>query len=212
MVEVTVVDYGVGNLFSVQSALEHCGATVTVTSDNAKILAAPRVVLPGVGAFGNAMQELHRRDLVGVITEIARKGTPLLGICLGMQLLLDRSEEFEVTKGLGLIKGSVVPVPDQAASGEAQKIPHIGWTALYPSANARWDGTVLQNTKPGNAVYFVHSFMAAPTSPSDRVAEGVYGGHNIAAVIARGNVVGCQFHPEKSGAVGLAILRTFCGF
>lgn len=211
MVEVTVVDYGVGNLFSVQSALEHCGTTVTVTSDHTKILAAARVVLPGVGAFGNAMQELHRRDLVGVITEVARRGTPLLGICLGMQLLLDRSEEFGVTEGLGLIPGSVVPVPDQTVTGEAQKIPHIGWTALHPSANARWDGTVLQNTKPGDAVYFVHSFMAMPTDPSHRVAEGIYGGHNIAAVIARGNIVGCQFHPEKSGAVGLAILRTFCG-
>ena len=211
MVEVTLIDYGVGNLFIVQSAFEHCGVSVTVTSDPNKILVAPKLILPGVGAFADAMRELRRLELVGVITEVALKGTPLLGICLGMQLLFDQSEEFVLTEGLGLIQGNVVAVPDQTVTGDDQKIPHIGWTPLYPSAEVKWNGTLLENTKLGDSVYFVHSFMAMPTDPLHRLADGIYGGHNIAAVVAHKNIVGCQFHPEKSGEVGLAILRTFCG-
>lgn len=209
--DVTIIDYGVGNLFSVQRGLEHCGATVTVTSDHAKILSAPRVVLPGVGAFGNAMHELHRLGLVEVIRQLAQNKTPLLGICLGMQLLLDESEEFGITKGLGLIPGHVVPLPDHTVSGDRQKIPHIGWNALYPSDTSRdWGGTVLENTAAGDAVYFVHSFMALPTDPAHRIADCIYGDHKVAAAISNANVMGCQFHPEKSGEVGLKILRTFC--
>jgi glutamine amidotransferase len=138
--EVTVIDYGVGNLLSVQRGLEHCGAKVTLTADSEQILAAKRVVLPGVGAFGNSMQALERLDLVAVIRELARRQTPLLGICLGMQLLLEESEEFGNTAGLGLIPGRVIPVPAQKLSGEMQKIPHIGWSALQSSsASGAWD-------------------------------------------------------------------------
>lgn len=210
--DVTVIDYGVGNLFSVQRGLEHCGATVTVTSDHEKILSAPRVVLPGVGAFSNAMHELHRLGLVDVIRQLAQDQTPLFGICLGMQLLLDESEEFGITKGLGLIPGRVIPLPDHTVSGDHQKIPHIGWNALYPADISRdWSGTVLENTAAGDAVYFVHSFMAVPADPAHRIADCIYGGHKVAAVISNANVTGCQFHPEKSGEVGLKILRAFCG-
>jgi glutamine amidotransferase len=212
MPDVTVIDYGVGNLFSVRSALEHCGAAVTITSDHSTILASPRVVLPGVGAFGDAMRELQTRGLISVVQQLAEHGTALLAICLGMELLLDESEEFGVTTGLGIIPGRVVPVPAKTVSGAAQKIPHIGWSALYPSDGSQgWQGTRLENNAAGEAVYFVHSFMAVPTDPGHRVADCVYGGHRIAAVIGRGNVVGCQFHPEKSGEVGLKILRSFCG-
>ena len=130
--EVTVIDYGVGNLLSVQRGLEHCGANVTLTPDPEKILAAKRVVLPGVGAFGDAMQALERLSLVAVIRELARRQTPLLGICLGMQLLLEESEEFGITAGLGLIPGRVIPVPTKTLAGPIQKIPHIGWSALHP--------------------------------------------------------------------------------
>lgn len=208
---VTVIDYGVGNLFSVQRGLEHCGAVVTVTSDHAKILAAPKVVLPGVGAFSNAMHELHKLGLVDVIRQLAKDQIPLLGICLGMQLLLDESEEFGITKGLGLIPGRVISLPDHTVSGDRQKIPHIGWNALYPADISRdWNGTVLENTAAGDAVYFVHSFMAVPADPAHRIADCIYGGHKVAAVISNANVMGCQFHPEKSGEVGLKILRTFC--
>lgn len=206
--EVTVIDYGVGNLLSVQRGLEHCGAIVTLTSDPDQILAAKRVVLPGVGAFCNAMHALERLGLVMVIRELAQRKTPLLGICLGMQLLLEESEEFGVTAGLGLIPGRVIPVPDKTLSGATQKIPHIGWSALHPSnTSAGWHQTLLQDNCPGEAAYFVHSFMAIPTNPAHRLADCLYGGHKIAATIGRGQITGCQFHPEKSGEVGLKILR-----
>jgi glutamine amidotransferase len=208
--EVTVIDYGMGNLLSVQRGLEHCGANVTLTADPEQILDAKRVVLPGVGAFGNAMQALEQLSLVAVIRELAHRQTPLLGICLGMQLLLDESEEFGITGGLGLIPGRVIPVPAQTLSGETQKIPHIGWSALRPSTvSVDWDGTMLQDNCPGEAAYFVHSFMAVPTDPTHRIADCVHGGHLIPAAIRRDQITGCQFHPEKSGEVGLKILRRF---
>lgn len=209
--EVTVIDYGVGNLLSVQRGLEHCGAKVTLTADPERILSAKRVVLPGVGAFENAMMALGALDLVGVIREVGRRETPLLGICLGMQLMLDESDEFGITAGLGLIPGRVVAVPVQSTSGDAQKVPHIGWNALLPSSTRLdWNGTLLQDNRPGDAAYFVHSFMAVPTDPVHRIADCMYGGHGIPAVIGRDHITGCQFHPEKSGEVGLKILRRFC--
>lgn len=208
--EVTVIDYGVGNLLSVQRGLEHCGAKVILTADPEKIFTAERVVLPGVGAFGNAMQALDRLGLVVVIRDIVHRQTPLLGICLGMQLLLEASEEYGITAGIGLISGRVIPVPTLTLSGDPQKIPHIGWSALQPSsASAGWDGTLLQDNRPGEAAYFVHSFMAVPKYPAHRIANCIYGGHLIPAVIRRDHITGCQFHPEKSGEVGLKILHRF---
>ena len=208
--EVAVIDYGVGNLLSVQRGLEHCGVKVTLTANPNDILLAKRVVLPGVGAFGNAMNALEQLGLVEVIRELALRQTPLLGICLGMQLLMDESQEFGITTGLGLIPGSVIPVPTETVFGEAQKIPHIGWSALQPSARPlNWKNTLLQNNNPGESAFFVHSFMAVPRNPVHRVADCVYGGHLVSAVIARDRITGCQFHPEKSGEVGLRILRQF---
>jgi len=208
--EVIVIDYGVGNLLSVQRGLERCGAKVLISGNSERILSSTRVVLPGVGAFGNAMHELHRLDLVDVILNVARRGTPFLGICLGMQLLLDESDEFGVTAGLGLIPGRVIPVPTHTVSGERQKIPHIGWNAFWPAgSDGSWHDTILEDNTPGDAAYFVHSFMDSPTDPAHRIADCDYGGHRIAAVIGRDNITGCQFHPEKSGEVGLKILRNF---
>ena len=210
--EITVVDYGVGNLLSVQRGLEHCGAEVVLTSDPAIVIAARRVVLPGVGAFANAMQALQERNLVPAIQDLAKRRTPLLGICLGMQLLLEQSEEFGLTPGLGLIPGCVVPIPTRTISGEAQKIPHIGWSGLVPAeGRANWGATVMEESVFGEATYFVHSFMSVPKDPAHRVADCIYGGHRIAAVIAMDHITGCQFHPEKSGEVGLKILRGFVG-
>ena len=209
--EITVIDYGVGNLLSVQRGLEHCGARVTVTSDPQAILAATKVVLPGVGAFKNAMETLHRLNLVDAIQLVASRGTPFLGICLGMQLLLDSSEEFGNTPGLGLIEGKVIAIPAMTTTGEAQRIPHIGWNALsLPIGRNDWGDTLLQDNAFGDAAYFVHSYMAMPKAPQHRVADVLYGGHAVSATIARGNVTGCQFHPEKSGEVGLKIMRRFC--
>jgi len=208
--EVIVIDYGMGNLLSVRRGLEHCGAVVTVTADPDAILSAPRVILPGVGAFADGMAELRRDGLDAVVREVAARGVPLLGICLGMQMLIDESDEFGITPGLGLIPGRVVPVPSTTTDGYPQKIPHIGWNALaLPQGLESWDGTLLQEVKPGEAVYFVHSFMATPSSPDDRVADCIYGGRVVSAAIGRENVFGCQFHPEKSGEVGLKVLRRF---
>jgi glutamine amidotransferase len=208
--EVVVIDYGVGNLLSVQRGLEHCGATVELTSDPARIAAATRVVLPGVGAFANAMQALRERGLVEAIRQVAAAGIPLLGICLGMQLLLDESEEFGLSRGLGIIPGRVVEIPGQSIGHEALKIPHIGWNSLQPADGAHWQESLLADLASGAAVYFVHSFMAVPANPAFRLADCLYGGHRIPAVIRQGRTTGCQFHPEKSGEAGLTILRRFC--
>lgn len=208
--EVAVVDYGMGNLLSVRRGLEHSGATVAVTADPAEILAAPRVVLPGVGAFGGGMAGLSAAGLDTVVEEVANRGTPLLGICLGMQMLFDESEEHGYTAGLGLIPGRVIAVPSTTTGGEPQKIPHIGWNALLPTdGRESWEGQILQDIVPGDAVYFVHTFMASPSHPAHRVAECLYGGVPVSAAVARDNVYGCQFHPEKSGEVGLKVLRRF---
>ena len=209
---VAVIDYGIGNLLSVRRALEHCGAEVLVTADAAALLDSPRVILPGVGAFANGMSELQRAGLDSVARQIAARGTPLLGICLGMQMLFEESEEFGATRGLGLIPGRVVAVPSVDTSGRAQKIPHIGWNGLMSRHGQSWAGTPLADITPGAAVYFVHSFMAEPANRASRIADTLYGGVPISAVVGQANVFGCQFHPEKSGAVGLTVLRTFLGF
>ena len=208
--EVVVIDYGVGNLLSVQRALEHSGAKVTLTANPNDILSAKRVVLPGVGSFVTAMEVLERLSLVAVIQELAHRQIPLLGICLGMQLLLDESEEFGLTAGLGLIPGRVISVPSETILGESQKIPHIGWSALQISGSpCSWENTLLHDSRTGESTYFVHSFMAVPSNPAHRIADCLYGGHKIAATIGRDKITGCQFHPEKSGDVGLKILRRF---
>ena len=207
--KVVIVDYGVGNLLSVQRAVEECGAEVITSSEPDVIARAERVILPGVGAFANGMQALESLGLVEVVKAIAARGIPLLGICLGMQLLLDESEEHGVTKGLGIIPGSVVPVPKVSRDGAPLKIPHIGWNSLVVAEGALWNGTILQNSTPGDAVYFVHSFMAEPEDPSMRIADCLYGGKRISAVIGVKNVIGCQFHPEKSQSIGLRILANF---
>jgi glutamine amidotransferase len=208
--DVAVVDYDLGNLLSVRRGLEHCGASVTVSEDPAVILAARRVVLPGVGAFADGMAELRRRGLDDVVREVAARGVPLMGICLGMQMLLDESEEFGLSAGLGLIAGRVIAVPDRDAQGIPHKIPHIGWSSLVlPSRQTNWRDTPLSRVQEGDAVYFVHSFMADPADPECRIANCLYAGVPVPAAVGFRNVFGCQFHPEKSGEVGLTILRTF---
>ena len=207
--QVTVIDYGIGNIFSVSRALERCGAQVTLSADPAQIEAAPRLVLPGVGAFADGMRGLRERGLVEPLRRYAATGKPLLGICLGMQMLASGSEEFGDHEGLGLIPGRVLPVPDKTTSGQPQKIPHIGWSGLIKPAGTDWRGTLLGGTPEGTAVYLVHSYAVVPDDPKHRLADCLYGGHRIAAAIRSGRIVGCQFHPEKSGDAGLAILSRF---
>ena len=201
---VTVVDYGRSNLLSVRRALEHCGADVRFAAEPGDILRAGALVLPGVGAFADGMQQrLHQMLAV----QKAGEGTPLLGICLGMQMLLDSSTEGGLNKGLGLVEGTVEPLPEKTAEGAPLKVPHIGWSALTLAPGA--ERGLFKNTKNGDEVYFVHSFQALPRRREDCAATVEYGGHTVCAAVQRGNVTGFQFHPEKSGPAGLAMLRAF---
>ena len=210
MADVTVVDYGRGNLFSVSRALEHCGAEVELTDSPARIKEAKRLVLPGVGAFGDAIDELRRRELIDPLREFAASGRPFLGICVGLQLMFDVSEEFGEHAGLGLIPGRVSPIPRTGANGQPHKTPHIGWSELVlPSGDTSWQGTILDGVEGPVYCYFVHTYTAMPDKESHRLADCRYNGRRIAAAVRRGNLWGCQFHPEKSAATGLHMLRNF---
>jgi glutamine amidotransferase len=204
---VTVVDYGMGNLYSVSRAFEHVGASVMLTEEPSAVVSARRLVLPGVGAFRRGMDELERRGLVEALRDYASANRPLLGICLGMQMLFEESEEFGRHAGLALIPGSVSAIPVRRHDGGVRKIPHIGWTGLLPVAD--WTGSVLDGVPEGSEAYFVHSYTALPAVESHRVAEADYDGFPITAGVRKENIHGCQFHPEKSGPVGLRILRNF---
>jgi imidazole glycerol-phosphate synthase subunit HisH len=206
---IAVVDYGVGNLYSVRRALEHCGATVTLAATGADVQAADRLLLPGVGAFADGMAGLRSRGLIEPIQRFARTGKPLLGICLGMQMLASVGEEFGEHDGLGLIPGRVVPIPRIGTDGLPRKIPHVGWSALGAPAGVDWAGTLLEGSAQGTAVYLVHSYRVVPDDPAQVLAQCDYGGHSVVAALRSGNVTGCQFHPEKSGPAGLAILARF---
>lgn len=202
---VTVVDYGMGNLLSVTRALEHCGAEVVLESSPQRIMQAERLVLPGVGAFVDGMSELRQRQLIEPIRDYAISAKPLLGICLGMQMMLDGSDEFGESRGLGIVPGWVRKLPTQPGI----KLPHIGWSAISPPPGADWQGSLLQDVPVGHEMYFVHSYHAEPTNPAHRLAETRYGEYAFCAAIRKGNVTGCQFHPEKSGETGLNIIRRF---
>ncbi len=207
---VCIVDYGVGNLLSVQRALEHLGAKAFISSDPKMITSASHVVFPGVGAFPAAMKKLKQTALDDVVREVASKGTALLAICLGMQLLMDESDEFGTNLGLGIINGRVEAIPKRTINGEELNVPHIGWNSLKaPEDRSTWNDTILKQNQNGDFVYFVHSFMVEPADKRIRIAETTYGGHKITATILKDNITGCQFHPEKSGALGLKILETF---
>lgn len=200
---IAIIDYGVGNLFSLSSSLKAVGADAVITGDSEQIRKADKLILPGVGAFGDAMEKLKADGLDTLIKEETAKGKPLLGICLGMQLLFDKSYEFGEHKGLGLIKGEVVPMEGRIPKD--LKIPHIGWNAI----TLKGDCPIFKNNKDGDFVYFVHSFFADGCEKS--VTATTEYGIKITAAAANKNVFGCQFHPEKSGETGLKILRAFCG-
>lgn len=209
-IDVAVIDYGIGNLFSVRRAFEHVDANVLVTNDPALLLAAPRLVLPGVGAFEDGMKGLRRYGLDQVVHEFVATGKPLLGICLGMQMLATTSEEFGLHAGLNLIPGRVLPIPATTAAGHPHKIPHIGWSGLQlPAAGGGWEDSILRGLQQGDDVYLVHSFSVHPADERHRLAECDYNGRSLSAAIRRDNVQGTQFHPEKSGPAGLRIIRNF---
>ena len=198
---IAIVDYGVGNLFSLNNSLQMIGAESIVTADEAVLRSADKILLPGVGAFEDAAKKLRESGLADLLKELAAQGKPLLGICLGMQLLFEKSYEYGEHEGLGLIPGSVKPIRDVIPAD--YKIPHIGWNGLH----FRKDSSLFKYVKEGDCVYFVHSFYAADCDDSV-VAASEYGAQ-LTAAVAKGNVYGCQFHPEKSGNVGLSILKAF---
>ena len=203
----TVVDYGLGNLYGLTRALERVGAgSVTVTSDPAAVRGAERLIIPGVGAFGDGMAGLRERGLLDAVRDVARSGRPVLGICLGMQLLLDEGNEFGRHEGLAVVPGKTVAFP--RPEGERLKVPHVGWNALRPGPGG-WDGTIFTGLPDGAQVYFVHSYVAELADPANALAATEYGGRTFCSAVRKGRVFGCQFHPEKSGPVGLKILANF---
>jgi len=200
---IAIIDYGVGNLFSLASSLGFIGVDVTVTSDEKVIRSADRLILPGGGAFEDAARKLRESGLDRVVIEEAKAGKPLLGICLGMQMLFEKSYEYGEHEGLGLIRGSVRPIRDVISAD--LKVPHIGWNSLQ---FGKEKSPLFRYLKEGDFVYFVHSFYGSECEDSV-IATTEYGA-TLTAAVANGNVYGTQFHPEKSGEVGLNILRAFC--
>ena len=201
---IAIIDYGVGNLFSLCSSLKSIGAEAVVTPDPAVIRAADRIILPGVGAFADAAAKLRATGLDQVLLEEAANGKKIMGICLGMQMLFEESHEYGIHKGLGLIPGRVVPMAGYIPEG--LKIPHIGWNPLILKGESKHP--LLKYVNEGDCVYFVHSYFA--TDCNDSVIATAEYGKELTAAVAKGNVMGCQFHPEKSGKVGLSILKAFC--
>ena len=207
---VTVIDYGTGNLYSVQRAFEVYDASqVIITSDPQKIVHAERLVLPGVGAFADGMRGLQSRGLDSAIREFVQTGRPLLGICLGMQLFASKGLEFGETDGLNLIAGRVEAIPKLTPSGQALKTPYIGWAALTPPENTTWQNTLLLPLSPDESIYLVHSYCFKPSQQANVLASYRYGGYQITAAVQQDNITGFQFHPEKSGKVGLRLLKSF---
>lgn len=199
---IAIIDYGVGNLFSLNASLKKIGVWAKVTSDFDEIRAADRLILPGVGAFADAAEKLRLNGLDALIKKEVSNGKEILGICLGMQLLFEESYEYGTHKGLGLLKGRIVPMEGKIPSD--LKIPHIGWNSLNKKKNC----PLLRKTKDGDYVYFVHSFFAEDADES--LAATTMYGIEMTAAVQKDNVAGCQFHPEKSGEAGLDILEAFC--
>lgn len=199
---IAIIDYGVGNLFSLVSSFKAIGADTVITGDIETIKKADKLILPGVGAFGDAIKKLRETSLDKVLIEQAQNGKPVMGICLGMQMLFEKSYEYGEHEGLGLLKGEVVPMENRLP--ENLKIPHIGWNALI----FKKENPLFKYINNGDCVYFVHSYYAEGCDDS-LLATAEYG-KELTAAVAKGNIYGCQFHPEKSGNVGLNILKAFC--
>ena len=206
---IVIVDYGLGNLLSVFNAFKYLGAGSSVEDRPEKLKQADAVVLPGVGAFADGMMGLKKRNFIEPLKEFILTGRPFLGICLGAQLLMTKGFEFGEHAGLNFIDGEVVSFGRHAGSGKKGiKIPHIGWNGLLKGTKG-WDGTILSDVKEGQEMYFVHSFFVAPQDRRHILAETQYGEERFCSVVAKDNVYGCQFHPEKSSTFGLKILGNF---
>jgi imidazole glycerol-phosphate synthase subunit HisH len=206
---VSVIDYGAGNLLSVGRAFERCGGNVAFVTTAEQVAVADYLVLPGVGAFRDGIRGLAANCLDEAIKRHAASGKPLLGICLGMQMLSTASVEFGTHAGLGLVPGQVLPIAAKDVQGDPHKVPYVGWADLEPVGRSDFQGTPLAGVRAGEAVYLVHSYHCIPDNAAHILAVYDYGGIKNTAAIHRDNVIGYQFHPEKSGAVGLAIIDEF---
>lgn len=208
---ITLVDYGMANMLNVARAFQHCGADISIATKPSEMADAESLVVPGVGAFADSIREVQARGFDDAIRNFVGTGRPLFGICVGMQLLFDASEEFGEHAGLGILPGHVRAIPRTTTDGAAdQRVPHIGWNVLRAPAGRHWRDTLLapfEGQEP--AVYFVHSFSAQPAWESDRLADFDYGGHRLCAAVQRDNVMATQFHPERSGETGLDLIRHF---
>ena len=210
--EVTILDYGLGNILNVSRGFASLTDSYEVTAEPTRLREAKRLVVPGVGAFERSIAAVRELGFDDLIRTFVETGRPFLGICVGMQMLFEVSEEFGEHAGLGLLKGRVVSIPPETTAGQQQCVPHIGWNALLsPESRRRWDGTLLEGTVQGEPMYFVHSFAAVPADESIRLADCEYGGHRLSAAIQQDNIMATQFHPERSGEKGLKILRRFMG-
>lgn len=209
MSKVTIVDHGLGNLLSVTRAVAHVEGEPVLTEDLREIAGADRLLLPGVGTFADGMRGLCERGLLDAIKAFAATGRPLLGICLGMQMLMDSGEEFGQHEGLGLLAGTVVAVPPTGTDGTPHRIPHIGWKEIAAPNGGAPDGPLFAGLGERPAMYFVHSFMAITTASEATLATCDYHGRTITAAVGKDNLHGCQFHPEKSGPAGLHLLKNF---
>lgn len=203
--KIVIVDYGVGNLRSLIRAFEHFGADTVITEEADKISLADALVLPGDGAFAAGMEGLKVRGLIKAVLDFAKGNKPLLGICLGAQILMSLGYEFGKYRGLGLISGKVVKFKKNIGA----KIPHIGWNNIYPARKKEWKGTILEGVKPQSNVYFIHSYIIVPEDKNTVLALTNYGSSEFCSVVGKGQIWGCQFHPEKSGDVGLKIISNF---
>ena len=206
---VAIVDYGMGNLFSVQRACEQVGLQAAITASPDEVFAADAAILPGVGAFGDAMAELTRLGLADAVKTLVAAGKPFMGICLGMQLVMTESVEFGRHKGLGLVEGDVVRFESPRRGTQVLKVPEVGWNRIAPAPGVSWDGSCLEGLPDGAFMYFVHSFYAKPADPSVVLSVSRYGHLEFCSSLRRGNLFACQFHPERSGPQGLHIYRAF---
>ena len=209
MKKITIIDYGCGNILNLIRAIEFLGYEAETTRDKEKIIDSSYVILPGVGAFGTAAKQLEKYNLYNPILEYAKLNKPLLGICLGMQLLFTASYEFGIHNGLGLIEGEVTKISNK--KNKEIKIPHMGWNEIYPNNDKKeWKNKILKNILIGKSFYFVHSFVGQTKNPNSTVAICNYFNIPIPAIVSINNIFGCQFHPEKSGDNGLTVLKNFC--
>ena len=208
MKKITIIDYGCGNILNLSRAIKYLGYETEITNEKRKIIKSSNVILPGVGAFGNAMQQIQKYNLNHSILEYAESKKPLLGICLGMQILMTKSYEFGSHKGLGLIEGDVIKISNK--KNKEIKIPHMGWNEIYPKDKKEWKSKILQNILIEKSFYFVHSYICLTKDPTSTIAVCNYSDILIPAVISVDNIFGCQFHPEKSADNGLVILKNFC--